>query len=111
MMVGLVLQAYATNERSARGIQRHRRDDVAYRVITANFVIPDHATIARFLVRHERPLADLFASVLRLCAPVWTGGVVRSSRSTGRRCSRTPTANEMSMMTGSLEIPRGSQGD
>jgi len=67
MMVGLVLYAYATNERSARGIERHCRDDVAYRVITAN-EIPDHATIARFLVRHEQPLADLFASVLRLCA-------------------------------------------
>jgi len=67
MMVGLVLYAYATNERSARGIERHCRDDVAYRVITAN-VVPDHATIARFLVRHEQPLADLFASVLRLCA-------------------------------------------
>lgn len=67
MMVGLVLYAYATNERSARGIERHCRDDVAYRVVTAN-VVPDHATIARFLVRHERPLADLFASVLRLCA-------------------------------------------
>ena len=31
-------------------------------------VVPDHATIARFLCRHEQPLADLFASVLRLCA-------------------------------------------
>ena len=67
MMVALVLYAYATNERSARGIERHCRDDVAYRVITAN-VAPDHATIARFLVRHEQRLADLFASVLRLCA-------------------------------------------
>jgi transposase len=67
MMVALVLYAYATSERSARGIERHCRDDVAYRVITANMV-PDHATIARFLVRHERPLADLFASVLWLCA-------------------------------------------
>jgi hypothetical protein len=65
-VVGLVLYAYATNERSARGIERHCRDDVAYRVITAN-VVPDHATIARFLVRHEQRLADLFASVLRLC--------------------------------------------
>src|SRR5450755_1806005 len=66
MMVALVLYAYATNERSARGIERHCRDDVAYRVITAS-VVPGHATIARFLVRHERPLAELFASVLRLC--------------------------------------------
>src|SRR5665213_636150 len=66
MMVALVLFAYATNERSARGIERHCRDNVAYRVVTAN-VVPDHATIARFLVRHEQPLAELFASVLRLC--------------------------------------------
>jgi len=65
-VVALVLYAYATNERSARGIERHCRDNVAYRVVTAN-VVPDHATIARFLVRHERPLAELFASVLRLC--------------------------------------------
>ena len=36
MMVGLVLYAYATGERSARGIERHCRDDVAYRVVTAN---------------------------------------------------------------------------
>jgi len=67
MMVALVLYAYATNERSVRGIERHCRDDVAYRVISAN-VVPDHATIARFLCRHEQPLAGLFASVLRLCA-------------------------------------------
>ena len=66
MMVGLVLYAYATGERSARGIERHCRDDVAYRVVTAN-VVPDHATIARFLCRHEKPLGDLFASVLWLC--------------------------------------------
>jgi transposase len=66
MMVGLVLYAYATGERSARGIERRCRDDVAYRVVTAN-VIPDHATIARFLCRHEVALAGLFASVLRLC--------------------------------------------
>ena len=67
MMVALVLYAYAMNERSARGIERHCRDNVAYRVVTGN-VVPDHATIARFLVRHEQPLAELFASVLRLCA-------------------------------------------
>ena len=67
MMVGLVLYAYATKERSARGIERLCRQDVAYRVVTAN-VVPDHATIARFLCRHEVALAGLFASVLRLCA-------------------------------------------
>jgi hypothetical protein len=35
-------------------------------VITGN-VVPDHATVARFVVRHERALAGLFSEVLRLC--------------------------------------------
>jgi hypothetical protein len=39
---------------------------VAYRVITGNLV-PDHATIARFICRHERAVAELFGEVLRLC--------------------------------------------
>jgi transposase len=67
MMVALVLHAYATGERSSRGIERHCRQDIAYRVITANQV-PDHATIARFICRHEHALSDLFGSVLGLCA-------------------------------------------
>ena len=36
MMVSLVLYAYATSERSSRGIERHCRQDIAYRVITGN---------------------------------------------------------------------------
>lgn len=36
-------------------------------MITANQV-PDHATIARFVVRHEAALGELFGSVLALCA-------------------------------------------
>src|SRR4051812_18073855 len=67
MMVALLLYAYATKQRSARAIERPCRQDVAYRVISANHV-PDHATIARFVVRHEATLAGLFGSVLRLCA-------------------------------------------
>ena len=39
---------------------------MAYRVITGN-VVPDHATIARFVARHEQALAELFGEVLRLC--------------------------------------------
>jgi transposase len=66
MMVTLVLYANATKVRSSRAIECHCRQDVAYRVITGN-VVPDHATIARFVVRHERALADLFSEVLRLC--------------------------------------------
>jgi transposase len=66
VMVALILYAFATRVRSSRAIERHCRQDVAYRVITGNLV-PDHATIARFVCRHERALADLFAEVLRLC--------------------------------------------
>jgi transposase len=67
MMVTLLAYAYAVGERSARGIERRCREDVAFRVICANQV-PDHATIARFRVRHEAALADLFGGVLGLCA-------------------------------------------
>lgn len=67
MMVALLLYGYAVGERSSRGIERRCREDIAFRVITANQV-PDHATIARFRARHERALADTFAQVLALCA-------------------------------------------
>ena len=65
-MLTLVLYAFATDVRSSRAIERHCRQDVAYRVITGN-VVPDHATIARFIVRHQGALAGLFSEVLRLC--------------------------------------------
>ncbi len=66
MMVALLVYAYSTNVYSSRGIERHCRQDIAYRVITANRV-PDHATIARFVRRHQAPLGALFTSVLKLC--------------------------------------------
>ena len=50
-----------------RGIERRCREDVAFRVITANQA-PDHATIARFRARHEDTLAGLFTDILALCA-------------------------------------------
>jgi transposase len=73
MMVALIVYAYAIGERSSRRIERRCREDVAFRVITANQA-PDHATIARFRVRHERALGDLFGQVLRLCSDA---GMVR----------------------------------
>jgi transposase len=66
MMVALVLYAYAVGERSARAIERRCVEDIAFRVIAANQA-PDHATLARFSVRHEQALAGLFGEVLRLC--------------------------------------------
>ena len=67
MMVTLLTYAYAVGERSSRAIERRCREDVAFRVICAN-QIPDHATVARFRVRHEAALGDLFGQVLGLCA-------------------------------------------
>jgi transposase len=67
MMVTLLAYAYAVGERSSRGIERRCREDVAFRVICANQV-PDHATTARFRVRHQQALGDLFGQVLGLCA-------------------------------------------
>src|SRR5271167_489538 len=66
MMVALLMYAYAQGERSSRGIERRCVEDVAYRVIAAQQT-PDHATIARFRVRHETALAGLFSEVLGLC--------------------------------------------
>jgi transposase len=66
MMLALLLYAYAQGERSSRGIERRCVEDVAYRVIAASQA-PDHATIARFRVRHEAALAELFTEVLSLC--------------------------------------------
>ena len=67
MMVALFVYAYAIGVRSSRAIERRCHDDVAFRVITANQA-PDHATIARFRVRHEAAIAELFGEVLALCA-------------------------------------------
>jgi transposase len=66
MMVALLIYSYAQGERSSRGIERRCVEDVAYRVIAAQQT-PDHATVARFRVRHEAALADLFSEVLGLC--------------------------------------------
>jgi hypothetical protein len=67
MMVALLLYAYAVGERSSRAIERRCLEDIAFRVIAANQA-PDHATVARFRVRHQDALAGLFGEVLALCA-------------------------------------------
>jgi transposase len=67
MMVALLLYAYARGTRSSRVIERACFEDVAFRVIAAQ-QRPDHATIARFVERHQQALADVFGEVLTLCA-------------------------------------------
>jgi transposase len=66
MMVALLLYAFARGVRSARKIERACEEDVAFRMI-AMMETPDHATIARFVVRHEAALGELFGQVLGLC--------------------------------------------
>ena len=66
MMVALLLYAYAVGERSSRGIERRCQIDVGFRVVAANQT-PDHATIARFRVRHQDALGELFGQVLGMC--------------------------------------------
>jgi transposase len=74
MMVALVLYAYCVGERSTRRIERRCHEDVAFRVVAANLA-PDHATLARFVVRHQEALMGLFGQVLALCA---RAGLVRA---------------------------------
>jgi hypothetical protein len=64
--MALLLYAYARGVRSARMIERACEEDVAFKTI-AMMETPDHATIARFVARHEAALGELFGPVLRLC--------------------------------------------
>src|SRR3954465_15280617 len=67
MMVAVLLYAYARGIRSSRVIERACDEDVAFRVLAAQ-QRPDHATIARFVERHQEAVAELFGEVLVLCA-------------------------------------------
>src|SRR6187200_1322610 len=67
MMVAVLVYAYARGIRSSRMIERACEEDVAFRVLAAQ-QRPDHATIARFVQRHENAIAGLFGEVLTLCA-------------------------------------------
>ena len=67
MMVALLLYGDARGIRSSRVIERACEEDVAFRVLAAQ-QRPDHATIARFVERHQEALAGLFGEVLALCA-------------------------------------------
>jgi transposase len=67
MMSALLLYGYCTGVRSSRRIEAGCRTDAAFRVISGGLV-PDHATVARFVVDHEQALAGLFVEGIRLCA-------------------------------------------
>jgi hypothetical protein len=59
MMLALLLYCWSRGVRSSRAIECACVEDVACRVIAAHQQ-PDHATIARFVERHEQALAGLF---------------------------------------------------
>ncbi|MGH9279513.1 MAG: transposase, partial [Acidimicrobiales bacterium] len=66
-MLAVLFYAYGMGVRSSRRIEALCRTDAAFRVLAAG-ATPDHATIARFFVDHERAVEDAFVEVLRLCA-------------------------------------------
>jgi transposase len=67
MMVAVLLYAFARGTRSSRQIERGCEEDVALRVLEAQ-QRPDHATIARFVERHQDAIAGLFGDVVSLCS-------------------------------------------
>ena len=95
MVVALLLYSYARGVRSARKIERACEEDVAFKMI-AMMERPDHATIARFVERHEAALAGLFGQVLGLCAEAGLvqagGGRDRWDADGGERESRVDRA-------------------
>jgi transposase len=66
MMLALILYGYCCGVRFSRRLEAACRTDAAFRVICGGLE-PDHATIARFVVDHERALEGLFVEGLRLC--------------------------------------------
>jgi transposase len=67
MMCALLLYSYCCGIRSSRRIEEHCRTDAAFKLICGGLV-PDHATISRFVVDHEQALEGLFVEGVRLCA-------------------------------------------
>ncbi len=67
LMAGLVLYCYCKGIRSSRAVEMATFDDVGARVICGN-LHPDHATVARFVTRHEQPVKGLLVQSLVACA-------------------------------------------
>ena len=67
LMVALIMYCYCKGIRSARAIEMATWDDVGARVLAGN-LHPDHATVARFVSRHEGPLKGLLVQSLAACA-------------------------------------------
>jgi transposase len=67
LMVALVMYCYGKGFRSSRAIEMATYDDVGARVLAQN-LHPDHATVARFVSRHEQAVKGLLVQSLVVCA-------------------------------------------
>jgi transposase len=67
LMVALVMYCYCKGIRSSRAVEMATFDDVGARVICGN-LHPDHATVARFVSRHEAAVKGLLVASLVACA-------------------------------------------
>jgi transposase len=67
MMVALIMYCYCKGVRSSRAVEMATFDDVGARVICGG-LHPDHATNARFVIRHREPLKGLLVQSLAACA-------------------------------------------
>jgi transposase len=67
LMVALIMYCYCKGIRSSRAVEMATFDDVGARVLAEN-LHPDHATVARFVTRHEGPLKGLLVASLAACA-------------------------------------------
>lgn len=66
MMVKVLVYAYCIGVPSSRKIEKHLKEDIAFRVLAANNT-PDFRTISDFRKDHLKALAGLFLQVLKLC--------------------------------------------
>src|SRR3982751_1643458 len=67
LMVALILYAFATKVRSSRAVERHCRQDVAYRVITATWLL---------ITRRSRALSAATSGRWAICSPRCSGCVI-----------------------------------
>jgi transposase len=107
LMVGLVLYCYCKGIRSSRAVEMATFDDVGARVICGSRH-PDHATIARFVTRHEDAVKGLLVASLAACAreglvtvDVVAGDGTKVKASASRASNA--TAGELEIEIGELE--------
>jgi transposase len=107
LMVGLVLYCYGKGVRSSRAIEAATWDDVGARVLAGNRH-PGHATVARFVSRHEQAVKGLLVQSLVACAAqglvsvdvvAGDGTKVKASASMAANA----TAEQLEMQVGELE--------